>query len=400
MTEEIDFDNPAFQQAAIDAKSGKTAVVETTETTTVEDENTETTTEETQETTTTETTETTVETPNYAEYLSTKSGGLFKSEDDFIAALEKVKNYDSLETKLKDTETRIPQFKNETQQKIFEAFVNGQEDEIKAYWAEKDKPYATMSSLDVMRNALKDENKTWDDKRVELELRHKYGINLEKIDTAGLDPEDDKDELKEANAHNKEVEKNLELLEMHAYDKRIALIDRQKQIALPELKKAETTQTPQLTDAEIAEGKLKWQKNIEETLPKLSNIKADIDDKGVEYVSTDEDKASLQATLKDFNIFKFFGETRGWQNTDKTWNALKIAEDVRLLTEGQKVIKSIAGQVKTEAIRATMAKIKGIDPNYQELGQPKTFATLEEAAHAKMQEVRKKRASVEYEEQD
>jgi hypothetical protein len=239
---------------------------------------------------------------NYDDYFTTKSGGLIKNETDFLAALEKVKNYDSVETRLKDTEAKIPQFKNETQQKLFEAWVNGDEASVKAYWAEKDKPYATMSDIDIVRNSLKGENPTWDNKRVELELRHKYGTNLEKIDTSGLDPDEDAAELKEANINNREVEKNLELLEMHAFDSRIKLIEQQEKIGLPELKKQEnTTAAPQMSDADIAQAKVKWQTGVDEALQKLSNIKYNIDDKGVEYVSTDDDKASLQGTMKDLN---------------------------------------------------------------------------------------------------
>ena len=397
VTDEIDFDSPAFQQAVVAAKEGKTGEEQQTETTNVEDETTETSAEETT-TTQEETTATTEKELNYAEYLTTKSGGLFKSEEDFIAALDKVKNYDSLETKLRDTETKLPQFKNEETKAWFD-LVTSEEGKkaLKEYISETDKDYHTMSDIDVRREALQKEHPQWSKKDIDLELRHKYGKDLELKDTAGLED----DELESAETHNAQVEKNLELLAVHARDDRYSLIEKQKLITLPEIKKTETTTQPaQLTEAEIAEGKLKWQRNVEETLPKLSNIKTDIDDKGVEYISTDDDKAALASKMKDFNIIKFFGEERGWQNPDKTWNALKIAEDVRFLTEGTKVIKSIAGQVKTEAIRATMAKIKGIDPNYQEPGQPKQYATFEEAAAAKIAEVRKKRENVEYEEAD
>ncbi len=408
MPEEIDFDSPAFETAAREALNRPATAIpefnapvvdDTTPPPPVAEENTST---ETPEGTTPPppAAETTA-TVNYDDYFTTKTGGLIKSEADFLEALEKVKNYDSVETRLKDTEAKIPQFKNEVQQKLFEAWVNGQEDEVKAYWAEKDKPYATMSDIDIVRNSLKNDNPTWDNKRVELELRHKYGTSLEKIDTSTLDPEDDAAEIKEANAHNREVDKNLELLEMHAFDARHKLIEHQKQIGLPELKKTETpTSSPQMSEADIAAAKVKWQTGVDEALQKLSNIKYDIDDKGVEYVSTDDDKAALQATMKDFNMLKFFAETRGWANPDKSWNQAKIAEDVRFLTEGPKVVKAIAGQVKTEAIRATLAKIKGIDPNFQSPEGPKVYKTLEEAAHAALKESEKKKRTEEWEEQD
>lgn len=407
MPEEIDFDSPEFEVAARAAlDSPATPVAEFKAPVEVE-----------VETPATPAAEITTDAPadappatpavetsgtvNYDDYFTTKSGGLIKNEADFISAIEKVKNYDSVETKLKDTEAKIPQFKNEVQQKLFEAWVNGQEDEVKAYWAEKDKPYTTMSDIDIMRNSLKNDNPNWDNKRVELELRHKYGSNLEKIDTSGLDPDDDAAELKEATQHNREVEKNLELLEMHAFDGRQKLIENQKQIGLPELKKTETpSSSPQMSDAEIAEAKVKWQTGVDDALQKLSNIKYDIDDKGVEYVSTDDDKVALQSTMKDFNMLKFFAETRGWANPDKSWNQQKIAEDVRFLTEGSKIVKAVASQVKTEAIRATMAKIKNTDGTYQSPEGPKTFKTFEEAAHDALKRADQKKRTEEWEEQD
>ena len=340
--------------------------------------------------------------PNYAEYLTTKSGGLFKTEDEFIAALEKFKNYDTLETRAKDLETKVPQFKNEEARQWFD-LVQSEEGTaiLKNYIAEKEKDYKTMSDVDIMKNALKAENPAWDSNRINLELRHKYGTNLEKIDTDGLDPVDDADEIKEANAHNREVDKNLELLQMHAFDKRVDLVDKQSKLTLPEIKKAEIpAQNTQPTEAEIADRIAAWQKKVEETVPGLSNFKIDIDDKGVEYVWTDDEKAAQVAEMKDFNIFKWM-QSEGWTNADNTWNPDKIAEGVRLLRDHKKIITAVASQVKTDAIKATMAKIKGIDPNYRAPDDtPKKYATLEEAAHAAIAKSQQKRKNVEYEEAD
>jgi hypothetical protein len=411
-SEEIDFDSPEFAQAVATAKPVEPmAEIKFDEIVNVEtqDDEAETTTTEatetaavTESTATTETTKHAVTAePNYAEYLSTKSGGLFKSEEDFIAALEKVKNYDSVELRAKELETKIPKFKDDEAKAWFDLVQS--EDGTKAlkeYISEKEKDYKTMSDVDIMKNALKAENPAWDNKRIELELRHKYGTNLTKIDTANLDPEDDKEELKEANAHNNEVEKNLELLQMHAFDKRVSLLNKQSKLTLPEIQKAETdTKETQETPEQAAERIAKWQEKVEDTVPKLSNFKIDIDDKGVEYVWTDDEKAALVSEMKNFNIFKWM-QSEGWTNADNSWNPDKIAEGVRFLRDKNKVIASVASQVKTEAIRATMAKIKGIDPNYREPGPAKVYNSLEEAAQAKLKELRAKENNVEREEAD
>ncbi len=344
--------------------------------------------------------------PNYAEYLTTKSGGLFKSEDDFIAALDKLKNYDTLETRAKDLETKVPQFKNEEARQWFE-LVQSEEGKsaLKNYIAETEKDYKTMSDVDIMKNALRAENPAWDSNRINLELRHKYGTSLEKIDIDEIDEETidgtPNPKYTDAIRHNKEVDKNLELLQMHAFDKRVDLVDKQSKLTLPEIKKAEIpAQNTQPTEAEIAERTAAWQKRVEETVPGLSNFKMDIDDKGVEYVWTDDEKAAQVAEMKDFNIFKWM-ESEGWTNADNTWNPDKIAEGVRLLRDHKKIIASVASQVKTDAIKATMAKIKGIDPNYRPADDaPKKYATLEEAAHAAIAQAKQKKRNVEYEEAD
>lgn len=412
---EIDLDSPEFLQAAETAKTApivqqpnfddiKDLVIDeegvVADTTTDPADTTIITTDAAAATATTSTE------PNYADWLTTKSGGLFKDEEAFIAALEKFKNYDTLETKAKDLETKVPQFKNEEAKQWFE-LVQSEEGTkfLKDYITEKEKDYKTMSDVDIMKNALKAENPAWDGNRIDLELRHKYGTNLEKIDIDDIDKETSdgaiSPEYTEAMRHNKEVEKNLELLQMHAYDKRVDLINKQNAITLPEIKKAEIpAQNTQPTETEIAERAAAWQKRVEETVPGLSSFKIDIDDKGVEYVWTDDEKAAQVAEMKDFNIFKWM-QSEGWTNADNSWNPDKIAEGVRLLRDHKKIITSVASQVKTDAIKATMAKIKGIDPNYRPADDtPKKFATLEEAAHDAIARAQGKRKNVEYEEAD
>jgi hypothetical protein len=334
---------------------------------------------------------------NYDEWLAEKSEGLFKTEADLIAALDKVKNYDSIEVKARELESAIPKFKNDEAKAWFD-LVQSEEGTkaLKDYISEKEKDYRTMSDIDVRREALQKEHPQWSKKDIDLELRHKYGKDLELKDIVGLDDE----ELEAAEAHNAQVERNLELLAVHARDDRYSLIEKQKLITLPEIKKAETsTQAPQETAEQARERIAKWQQKVEETVPKLSNFKIDIDDKGVEYVWTDAEKAAQVAEMKDFNIFKWM-ESEQWTNKDGTWNPDKIAEGVRLLRDHKKIIASVASQVKTDAIKATMAKIKGIDPNYREPGPPKVYNTLEEAAQAKLKEMRDREKNVEREEAD
>lgn len=320
---------------------------------------------------------------NYAEYLAEKSGGLFKTEEDFIASLEKFKNYDSLEVKAKELETKIPTFKNEETRQWFELITSeeGGAKALKEYLAEKEKDYSTMADIDVRREALQKEHPQWSKKDVELELRHKYGKNLEMQDLTAIDKEEDPDAYLDAVNHNKEVEKNLELLAVHARDDRYSLLEKQKLIELPKIAKAETTTTQPaaLTEEEIAANIAKWGKAVDEAVPNVPNIKLTIDNKEVEYEIRDEDKAQLGQKLKTSTMADFL-KSRGWLNADGTpGDPAKIAADQHKLDNFDKIVTAMAGQVKTPVIRETLEKLKNIDNKGTPQPKDAVFDSFEEA---------------------
>jgi hypothetical protein len=392
---EVDFDSPEFE-AALDAarNRGKEETTTETDTATTEGTTTKTTEGTTTEGTTTEGTTTTTadpNKPNYGEYFKTASEGLINSEDEFKTALTKVKNYDSLETKLKDTEAKIPQFKNPETEALFNLWASGDKKAVLDYIRETEKDYKTMSDLDVRREALAKDHPDWTKGEVELEIRVTYGEQLERIDLSTIDKETEPDEYKEAVAHNKEVDRNHLLLQRDARDDRHKLLEAQSKIELPEIKKAEQAAAPQgKTDAEIAEATAKWQKNVEENLPKLSNIKMNIDDKEVEYVRSDDEKKELTEYMKTFNIFNFAKEN-GWYNADGTPNSLKIAEDVHYLKNKENITKSLAGQIKTDTTKDVLKRIKNIDGTYTQTDSKQVFDTLEDAAWDAIDKAKAKR---------
>lgn len=261
---------------------------------------------------------------------------------------------------------KYPEFKNEETKALYELWLNGDKEAVRNYIKETEKDYKTMSDLDVRREALRKTNPSWSAAEVELEIRATYGDNIQKIDLTEIQKEDEDgkitDEYKEAVAHNKEVDRNLLLLSRDARDDRHRLIEQQSKIELPQIKKEEPAAPPATapTEQEIAERQAKWEKSVEEQLPELKGIKQTIDDKEVEYSFSDDDKAELAAKMKAFNIFNFAKE-RGWQNEDGTTNVLKLAEDVQKLTKFDTISKAFATQVKTDATKKALAKIKNID---------------------------------------
>jgi hypothetical protein len=396
---EIDFDSPEFDAAIEEArnrsKETATTVVDNTA------ENTDATPAAAATTTVDTTTQTTAadtSTPNYGEYFKTTSEGLINSEDEFKAALTKVKNYDSLETKLKDTETKIPTFKNPESEALFNAWTGGEKDAVINYIKETQKDYKTMSDYDVRLEAISKANPNWTKAEVDLEMRTTYGEQLEKIDLASIDKELEPDEYKEAIAHNKEVDRNLLLLQRDARDDRYKLIEQQSKIELPQIKKAEApAPTTQPTEAELAEATNRWVKNVEDNLPKLSNIKMNIDNKEVEYVRSDDEKKELTEYMKTFNIFNFAKES-GWYNEDGTPNSLKIAEDVHFLKNREAVTKSFATQVKTDTTKNVFKQIKNVDGTYTEVDTRQAFDSLEEAAWDAIDKAKAKRKAAQEQE--
>lgn len=301
---------------------------------------------------------------NYAEYLKQVSEGLIDSEDGFKSALTKVKGYDSLETRAKELEAQIPTFKNEESKRLYELWASGDKDAVTKYIQETTKDYKTMSDLDVRREALKHEHPNWSAAEVDLEIRGTYGDELVKIDLTDIEQKDDlgawTDEYKAAVAHNKEVERNSLLLQRDARDDRHKLIDLQSKIELPEIKKAEAAPVPSgPTEAEIAEANAKWAKSVE-ALPKLPALKQTIDDKEVAYDFSEAEQTAITEEMKNFNIVNF-GKEQGWYKEDGSVNAERLREDVQKLKHFDKIVKSYATQIKTDATKDVLKVIKNID---------------------------------------
>lgn len=294
--------------------------------------------------------------------FATISGGKVKDENEFKSVLQKAEERDQLESKLKETEGKVINFTNEESKRLYELIASGNEEEAAKYLSEKRRDYATMSDSDVVRASLQKQHPDWTAKDVELELRAEYGKQLELIDLIKIDKEEEPQEYKEAEQHNERVEENLLRLQRAARDARLTLIEQQKQIKLPEIQKAPEATTPTAPTAEeLAAQQEKWQKSVDEVLPKLGSIKQTIDDKEVEYSFSDEETKEFGDYMKTFNLLNFAKE-RGWYNEDGSTNVLKLAEDVRKFNNMDKINKAFATQTKTETTKKVIAEIKNIDP--------------------------------------
>lgn len=278
-----------------------------------------------------------------------------------------------------------PEFKDATSKQIYDAWVEGKMDEVKAYWREMDKNYDTMSHIDIVREGLSKKNPQWSPADIELELRSEYGNQLEKWKMDDFDKETDPEGYKEAVAHNERADSNTLKLERDARDYRITLKDGQKTIELPKIKDevppvAEPTAP---TQEQIDKAAKDWAEAAETQVKDLADYTFNVgDDKNPEEVvfavTTEEKTARVQA-MKTWNGKDFMAQ-RGWTNPDGSFNLLKIAGDVHTLENNEKMVKSAYTQGITNGRKQEVAKIKNVDLEHNRQtevpGQPEDAGNL------------------------
>lgn len=262
---------------------------------------------------------------------------------------------------------KYPEFKDENSKALYDRFVNGDTDGIYSYLSEIKKNYDTMSDIDVVKESLTKKNPLWSDKDVELELRAEYGKQLEKYNMDDYDQEVDSAAYDKALAHNERADENLLRLQRAARDARVSLKEQQKTIELPKIQQeAPQAAAPEgPTPEQLEEAHRNWAAAAEQQVTNLADYKFAVgDDKNPEdvvFAVTPEDKTARIEAMKKWNGADFMAQ-RGWQNTDGTFNLLKIAEDVHTLENVTKIAKSAYTQGVTKGKKDAIAKdIKNID---------------------------------------
>ena len=251
---------------------------------------------------------------------------------------------------------------DEHQKGLFDAIMEGKEDELYTYLAEKNRDYKTMSDYDVIAANFKRANPKWNNERIELEIEAKYGEQLTRIKTDNID---DPDELIAAEAHNKLVEKNERVLKAHAFDARIELEENKRNITLPKIKQAEVLVDDAPSKEAIELANKQWIDNVTTEVPKLSDFTFKVGDKDngyedVSYVVTEAEKKEQLEFMKGFNLPNL-AKKLGWIDADGKPDILKTAGDVLKLEKITQLMQSSYTQGKTAGTKGTMADIKNID---------------------------------------
>lgn len=277
---------------------------------------------------------------------------------------EKVREVEKIVEKVVE---KYPEFKSEKAKQLYEAAINGDDDSaieaIIEYGREKKRDYTTMSDLDVLRTSIKKEKPHWSKDEIELKIAEDYGDELVKVDLSTIDKDIDPDEYKEAEKHNKQVDRNLLRIGRDAKDARQSLIEQQSKLELPkiEYKRPDAPVQEEPSAEAIAEANRIWQQQVEEQTKDFSDLSVRIGDRQVTYKPTEEDKQATVSAVKEFNPQKFFKE-RGWVTEDGQSDAKKIAEDLFWLTNKEKVINAYSSQAENRTKKEMLKEIKNVTP--------------------------------------
>jgi len=254
-----------------------------------------------------------------------------------------------------------PEFKDDYSKQIYQAILDGKEEELKSYFDEKFRDYTVISDRENIEYKLKKENPSWSQKDIESEIKFKYGKTFDRIDTDSIDADLEPEKYQRAIAHNEDVERRELMLERDGRDARLWNNEQKKAIELPKIPTAEATpQTPALTQEQIDESNREWEAKVVAGIPTVSDFKFDIDGEEVSYKITDQEKGVMTEYMKQFEV-KDYLTKRGWFDAEGNPNVKAITEDVYKLENIKKIIASTATQMKTEATKKVVAEIKNLD---------------------------------------
>lgn len=256
-------------------------------------------------------------------------------------------------------------------QALIDAILDGKEDLVYDYFVKKNTDYNSIDDVEVLRRKILTDNPNWDSEDVEVELETKYGAALfgDKINLDEIDQELYPDEYKEAVKINKEIDRANKLLKRDAKETRALLEKEKENLTLPVSERRlvdkrdsnNDAENEVLSQAEIERLQQEWIASVEKEVPSINEFKFKLGDEDVSYKITDDEKKSMVEKMKTFNAESYLVE-RGWVHNDGTPNFKKIAEDVYILENNEKIFRAGWTQSKEKAKMDLISKdIKNIN---------------------------------------
>jgi hypothetical protein len=271
------------------------------------------------------------ESPSFEDLLLEKSGGKFKSYEDFEKALTE-----------KPQETQSADFASE-QLEVLNRYVKDGgklEDFLKTQV-----DYANMSEMDVIKAEMKLNDPDLSDSDMDFLINKEYQLDEEEYD------EDD-------------VRLSKIKLRKDARKAKTALKKWQDGYAISEKKESvepqqKVEQNTQPSKESLEKERIRWEGAVKDSASKMEQIDFEINEKGDKFTFTlsDEDRVNVVKNTSDLS--KFWSR---FMNGDGTENIEKLNRTMFMVDNFDKIIRAAASKFKSDGKDAILEDIK--NPNY------------------------------------
>lgn len=283
-------------------------------------------------------------------YLNRETG--LTSWDEAKAIVEEVK---TLREKVKTPEPY--KYANEASEKIAKAINEGKDDELYQFFDKKHKlttaknldPNTVSSAAEIVKLNWRLENEDLSAEDVDHMFRKRFTTQRQPVQLVDELDEDYQERVADWKNTVKDVERDL-IIEAKMVKPKLAQYE--SKLVLPEIPKQENTPAAQAppTPEELAAHKADKQRYISVTdtaIKNLKEFKAQVKDEEVEipvsYIVSDEERAATKAIVDGlYGSFDYFVER--WKNPDGTMNEAKLAEDITLLENREKIFQKLTNE--------------------------------------------------------
>jgi len=316
------------------------------------------------------------------EYLEKQTG--FKSWDEVKALKTEA---EQLRSKAQTPAER--KFANEESKRLAEAWEAGETDKVLDYLNTQRqlKKAADLPAADAIKLHLQQTNPHFKPEDIEDVFEERYSLPRKPVQNVGEEAEDFRDRMTE---YNTRVAKVNRAIERDAFTAKQDLAQRITELKPPEIPKQQVQQGP---TQEVLDARKAFVDNYRKELPKqleevkgfTTTFKDDSAEFPISFTVTAEELAPYKAELEEFannglDVNSLF--SKRWINKDGSVNIQRVAEDLYLRDNRDKVFKKIAtetGSKRMEAQRKINNNIK-VDGETKVVNMDKTEKGTQAAA--------------------
>ncbi len=264
-------------------------------------------------------------------------------------------------------ETPLPRFANEDSERVYNLLASGEVDKALDIFSEqkKLKEADKLPPSDIIKLNLQYQNKDFTPSEIQDLFNESYELPEKPEEYATESEEEFEARLAK---YNKEVEKIENRIKRDAKPATVELQKLYKEIVLPNIQKAEPVKNePTQEELEVQK---QWSENflqsVEEGVKKFNGYEATYKNEEVEvpvaYKMTKEEKAEIQPliALAGTDAGSFM-EKIGWIDKNGNIDTFKLAQDLPLLLNKDKVLAKMVTDTGNELFKEARKSIKNID---------------------------------------